>query len=100
MAMSDEKLLEAIGDYRKMLLEKGVSPDSADRDSKSLTHDEKLSHILRMLEKMPDFLSEGRREKVMRWLGFIQGSLWAMDMQSVHDLKREVMPDDANPDIR
>jgi len=50
-------------------------------------------HIRReMVPKMRGFLDEGRREKFMRWLGFIQGALWADGVYGIDDLKEHNRP--------
>jgi hypothetical protein len=39
------------------------------------------------------FVDEGRIEKAMRWLGFLQGVLWARGFYSLDDLKNHSRPD-------
>lgn len=34
-----------------------------------------------------------KREKAMRWLGFVQGALWAQNQATIDELKRMNMPD-------
>lgn len=36
--------------------------------------------------------AEGRREKAMRWLGFVQGALWAHDFAVIEELKNMNRP--------
>lgn len=43
-------------------------------------------HVLGMLPKVRAFLDEGRVEKAMRWLGFVQGWLWAIGRYTVPEL--------------
>ena len=67
-------------------------------------NDDAANHALSMIEPLSMILSEietlelkghsvdvlriGRlREKVMRWLGFIQGALWAMGIYTVDELR-------------
>jgi hypothetical protein len=45
------------------------------------------SHLRWMIAEARTMLADGRREKVMRWLGFIQGTLWAMGVSSIDSLK-------------
>ena len=40
-----------------------------------------------MTVKMSKFIEEGRIEKYMRWLGFIQGTLWAKGYFTIEQLK-------------
>jgi len=53
-----------------------------------------LRHIASMLPKMETFLNEGRREKFMRWLGFIQGAFWVLGIFSIDELRGHLKPDD------
>ena len=76
--MTDQKVLEAV----QMVLTKiGSSPETICR------YTAEYAHLSMMAEKIPGFLEEGRRDKAMRWLGFMQGVLWKMGLASVEDLK-------------
>jgi len=50
-------------------------------------------HMLTMIPKMREFLKEGRREKTFRWLGFIQGVLWAKGVFNLEELKNHNRPE-------
>jgi len=52
-----------------------------------------IEHLHDMPDKMLGFLAEGRREKLMRWVGFMQGALWMMGVD-LEELKRMNMPDE------
>lgn len=58
----------------------------------------KLEHLLGMLPKMVAFIDAGRREKFMRWGGFVQGALWYADVLSLEQAKTMNMPPDATYD--
>lgn len=45
-----------------------------------------LAHCHGMLDKMEEFLKEGRIEKAMRWLCFIQGCLWSNGYYTIGQL--------------
>lgn len=48
-----------------------------------------FSHRLRaMIDAEPQ-----RREKIMRWYGYLQGGLWALDVYTVEQLKEHSRPD-------
>ena len=49
-------------------------------------------HLRTMIPKMRVFLAEGRREKLMRWLGFIQGALWQRGVP-LEELKNHNRPE-------
>jgi hypothetical protein len=51
-----------------------------------------LNHVLWMCIEAQKFVEEGRMEKAMRWLGFIQGVLWATSFFSINDMKIDNMP--------
>lgn len=44
-----------------------------------------------MLDKMENFLEEGRLDKAQRWLGFIQGCLLCAGGNTLDDLKHHSM---------
>ena len=45
------------------------------------------------------FLFQGKREKAMRWIGFVQGALWTMGLRSI-DAMREDNTDSVDSDDR
>ena len=92
--MTTEKVLSIIWGYKQLFVYLGIPAKSCDRDSRDLNVEAKLAHCHRMLEKMPDYIVQGRIEKVMRWLGFIQGTLWALDYLSIDSLKNQSVPDE------
>ena len=72
--MTPEKVEEILTEYEYLL------------DSMYELNDE-LSHVRTMMPRMRGFLREGRIEKTMRWLGFIQGVLWIQNIYSLEALK-------------
>lgn len=53
-----------------------------------------LVHCCQMLDQMEKFIEEDRMDKFFRWLGFIQGALWALGVYTVADLKGHSKPDE------
>lgn len=51
-------------------------------------------HLLYMLDCIDAYISEGRREKAMRWLGFTQGVMWSRGWATIDDLKGHNRPAD------
>ena len=84
--MTDNKLLEVLGRYETALHEPRVQRDM------SVSH---IAHLASMLGKMRAFLREGRREKLMRWLGFAQGVLWCDGIYTIEELMQHNMADGA-----
>lgn len=70
--MTDDKLHEVINIYGYRL---------------SNLRDPAFDHLRDMIPQMRDFVDEGRREKVMRWLGFVQGVLWIKGVVTLGELK-------------
>jgi hypothetical protein len=89
MPMTDAKILEAVEKLR-YIVGRGYASLSAVRgnpyevgpDTRSAD-----SHLFWMLTVIPEMLADGRREKVMRWLGFIQGALWRAGDADINELK-------------
>lgn len=46
-----------------------------------------LEHVVGMVPRALVLVDEGRREKVMRWLGFMQGALWHARIATLDELK-------------
>lgn len=98
---------EVLEKYEVLLKEKGSSkafvggPPRAERwtGSEYPRHSMGfINHTLWMLGEIRTFVSEGRREKVMRWLGFVQGSLWHWGFRTVEEMKKDNMPDEEKVD--
>lgn len=47
-----------------------------------------VSHLQWMASALPSLVEEGHRDKALRWLGFIQGAMWAKGLTTIADLKR------------
>ena len=47
------------------------------------------AHLRFACQEAQKFCGDGRVEKAMRWLGFVQGCLWAMGDSSIADLARD-----------
>jgi hypothetical protein len=59
------------------------------------------SHYKFMCNALQTFADEGRMEKAMMWLGFIQGVCWRSDLFTLDDLKKQALGDmvvDTNKD--
>jgi len=76
--MKEEKIINACKKYEK--------------DLKELYTDSDLHHVQWMVSQVPNFLKEGRKEKANRWLGFIQGVLWAKKIYTIDEMKEHNRP--------
>jgi methionine salvage enolase-phosphatase E1 len=63
----------------------------------TLTHADDSGAVMRhgrwMVHETKKLADEGRIEKAMRWLGFVQGTIWASGFNTIEQLKRHNMPD-------
>ena len=92
MAMSVEKISEALSECETILVDYGMWP--LELSEKRLNMDEhphsvSLCHCLYMCQKAQDFLKEDRREKAMRWLCFVQGVLWTQGLLTIETAKEQ-----------
>lgn len=72
--MTDAKILEVLDIYNTAL----TCPNYDDNAQ--------IQWCLGMIPQMVQFLKEGRREKTFRWLGFIQGVLYANGVFTVPEM--------------
>lgn len=95
MAMTDEKIEAALeGLVELLILEGATEPRRLDHEANPKpTRLERLDHLLFMANETMALPSQGRREKAMRWLGFVQGAVWEMGIRSIRDLKDDNRPD-------
>jgi hypothetical protein len=92
--MTEAKILSAVEGLVRLLggiaeFERIVEEDTAQQPSL----ERRIFHLRYMCKQIPVFLAENRREKVMRWLGFIQGAMWALGMTSIAEMKELNRPD-------
>lgn len=85
--MTPEQVQRAIQKYRKQFEMLGIRPQEFPHEKLVSSPQLILEHCYGMLDQMEAFLDEGRLEKVFRWLGFIQGCLWAQGVYSLDALK-------------
>lgn len=53
-----------------------------------------INHLYFMTEEGKRLIDQGRIEKAMRWLGFLQGALWGLGVTSIEEQKRINMPNE------
>jgi len=82
--MKDEKIIAAANKYEKEIREL-IFFNCVARD---------LRHLEWMTKQIPKFITAGRKEKANRWLGFIQGALWADNIYTIEQMKEHNKPDE------
>jgi hypothetical protein len=91
--MTDDNVRKALQAYRAKLAVLHVSAEHFPRDCRLPSETDPTgrwnasiaAHVLSMCDQIEQFLLDGRREKAMRWLGFIQGCLWSARYYTVND---------------
>lgn len=85
--MTDEQMLQALGLYEQVLKERGAKPIEMPHDRYPTSLQEAINHALSMVSPMRQFLADGKKEKLMRWLGFLQAILWREGIFLLDELK-------------
>lgn len=86
--MTPERILEVVESYGPALL--AVAPLGEERYLPSgilPTRSAACAHALFMCREIKSLLAEGKVEKAMRWLGWVQCTLWVFGLRSIGDLK-------------
>lgn len=47
------------------------------------------SHLKEMCLKAIEIIRDGKTEKAMRWLGFIQGAMWRMGLRTIDEMRED-----------
>jgi hypothetical protein len=86
--MTKEQILDVCSKYDQMLAREGflVTQEHFEYGS--------LNHCRYMLNKIPTHLKENKIEKSNRWLGFVQGILWAngyCDIKLMKEHNRDII---------
>lgn len=93
--MTPDKTKRAFEACAEMIL----AYDGSLRPSKASSRDdgtlgcERREHALWMCAEGQRLIDEGRIEKAMRWLGFVQGVMWCELSVSIDDMKAINMPE-------
>ncbi len=91
--MDDAKILEVIEIYRKHFQSKELEEIDYPHNLLLDSPENGLRHCHGMLKKMEKHIEEKRREKNFRWLGFVQGVLFAFRQYTLEDLMNHSRPD-------
>ncbi len=89
--MTKQQLLKAIDQLEEFIGNPSAKRADTSRAIETLTRVSTNrivgKHCKWMLGEMRGFIREGRLDKAQRWLGFIQGALWARGEKSIDDFK-------------
>jgi len=85
--MTPERIKKLVAEYAEDIFE-GCSPEQynlAERAKIKDGMDGVESHLLWMCQNFPD----APEEKLNRWLGFLQGAIWALGYRSIDQLRED-----------
>ena len=85
--MTPKQVIDAVRKYDEILDRHGISIVRVDLHKVGPQQQEILQHARWMCQQIPGLVAEKHLEKVSRWLGFIQGVLWAIGEGSIDDFK-------------
>lgn len=92
--MNNDRINEALAECDEIILavREDLEPTAYDHGHKT-AYDivNKLSHLRAMIAQVALWPAE-RIEKKFRWLGFIQGTLWALGLVTIDTLKKQNAP--------
>lgn len=84
--MTPEQVIGVVEKYEQALKAKGVTAERADTDKCGPPRSTLRSHVVWMCEQTKVIAPENM-EKACRWLGFIQGVLWAHGIYSIDQMR-------------
>jgi len=79
--MEKDVVIEALTLYKSVLKYSGYDPKS------TFDGGNDKQHVAWMCDQAMIFVKEGRRDKALKWLGFIQGCLFCWKVYSLEELK-------------
>lgn len=84
--MTKTKIQDILREYEDVLVKIGATPEKEPRNIHSLNH--VLWMVVHTMRAVGDILEQKMSpEKVQRWLGFIQGALWANGVYSIDEMR-------------
>lgn len=88
--MTDQKVLDVVRRYRERLENFKQRPYLLSLEHRLTQTDwpelEATTKAAHMLDSIESFIKAGRREKAMRWLGFVQGVLFVVGIFSIEEM--------------
>lgn len=94
MGMTSEKMVEALEGCYQIARKAGY--EARERVGKSPSVSEHIEHAMWMSKRAQEFV-DTRREKAMRWLGYVQGVLALVGLADIDTLKKLNEPDVDSP---
>lgn len=85
--MSPDTLFKALAKYVTKFAQTGITPGRYESDLPPL-HGDAMRHAHWMCSELSRMaLDPANRDKVNRWLGFVQGVLWVTGLYSINEMR-------------
>lgn len=87
--MNRQQIQQALNLYKQELKNRGTIKKDHALELPLISPERSLGHIYFMIDEVEGFLKQGDQEsleKAFRWLGFIQGVLWANNIHTIREL--------------
>lgn len=85
--MDTQHILRIVEVYEAQFKDLSISPIERATNGVPMTLRRGLEHAYWMLSSIRQFIQEGKLDKVQRWLGFVQGTLWMTGVYSIDELR-------------
>jgi len=89
--MNYERITNVCAQMQELFARYKTHPRRWDR-RRSAMEESRVQHCIEMCDAVPAFAADGRREKAMRWLGFLQGAAWTLHLATIEELKEMNKP--------
>ena len=86
--MTPEHVKKVLKECAKLCHLNGIVDPQRWSSTRCPDFDPMLGHVLFMVEEATKFVDAGEMEKAMRWLGFIQGVLWSVGVETIDTFKQ------------
>ncbi len=93
-ALTDDKITQVLTLYEDTIMGMGISAERWQASEPRPQYEKRMAHLRWMCGEAMIFVCAGRTEKAFRWLGFIQGVLWAAGRFTIEELANHGRPDE------
>ena len=85
----NEKLAAFFDRYARRLIASKALPNRASTHQSPPSQAAAYDHVLWMCSEGAKLAFDGKVEKAMRWLGFVQGTLWLLWVYSIDEMRAQ-----------
>lgn len=87
--MYKQQIENLLNKYESLLKDEYSKAEEINHFEKGPDYQSICNHALSMIPKMREMLDSGISDKLMRWIGFLQGILWTMAFCSLNELRED-----------